>query len=85
MQQPAKALTLDGHGVVYYRTVEVPDVVAKQLAEEWNLPLSPTEVRNLYLSLQEEAFAETLPYPDMLLPANRRACARQGRVRRFAD
>jgi len=74
MQQPAKALTLDGHGVVYYRTVEVPDVVAKQLAEEWNLPLSPTEVRNLYLSLQEEAFAETLPYPDML----HRFCQRIG-------
>ena len=66
MQESAQALTLDGHGVVYYRAVEVPDVVSERLVREWGLSLSPAKVRDLYLSLQEEAFAETLPYEEML-------------------
>lgn len=66
MQELVQVLTLDGHGVVYYRTIEVPDVVSERLVEEWNLSLSPAKVRNVYLSLQEEAFAETLSYEEML-------------------
>ncbi len=66
MSVTAKALTLDGHGVVYYRKREVPEAVADQLVAEFSLPLPSDEVRAIYESLQERAFSQEITYPEML-------------------
>jgi len=65
-RSPARALALDGHGVVYSRNHEVVDALVSVLGAQGLLPLPPDEAKSLYLSLQERAFARKIPYKEML-------------------
>lgn len=62
----ARALALDGHGVVYHRNQEVPEAVVHVLHGMGVLKVPPEEALKRYLSLQERAFAGELTYEDMV-------------------
>lgn len=62
----ARALALDGHGVVYHRNQEVPEAVVHALHGMGVLKVPPKEALKRYLSLQERAFAGELTYEDMV-------------------
>ena len=62
----ARALALDGHGVVYRRNREVPEAVVQALGDMGRLKVSLEAALERYLSLQERAFAGGIGYGDML-------------------
>jgi len=66
MSSTAQALTLDGHGVVYYREQEVPDAVSAHLIKRFSLSLDLESVVSIYNALQEEAFSHEITYREML-------------------
>ena len=87
MSSTAQALTLDGHGVVYYREQEVPDAVSAHLIKRFSLSLDLESVVSIYNALQEEAFSHKITYREMLhrlCEALRAAAERQGELRRFS-
>ncbi|MGB9757046.1 MAG: HAD family hydrolase [Candidatus Bipolaricaulaceae bacterium] len=61
----AKALALDGNGVVYRRKREVVDALVEALASQ-GLIFSKEKLRSVYLELQERAFTGELPYKNMV-------------------
>lgn len=64
--QIARAIALDGHGVVYYRNREVPEAVVEALEEMGKLRVPKEAALAHYLKLQERAFAGGVSYRDML-------------------
>ena len=64
--QIARALALDGHGVVYHRNREVPEAVVEALQEMGKLRVPKETALAHYLELQERAFAGEFSYRDML-------------------
>lgn len=74
MSPTAQALTLDGHGVVYYREQEVPDAVSAHLIKRFSLSLDLDAVVSIYDALQKEAFSHEITYREML----RRFCEKLG-------
>jgi len=64
--QIARALALDGNGVVYHRNREVSEAVVQALRDMGKLKVSPEAALKRYLSLQECAFTGEISYRDML-------------------
>ncbi len=62
----ARAVALDGHGVVYSRRREVVDALVDSLVNLGALQLPAITAKSLYLSLQERVFAGDISYEDML-------------------
>lgn len=63
----AQALSLDGNGVVYYRSYEAPDRVVEQLGMDLGWPPDKVEEgKEAYWRLQESAFSQEIGYTDML-------------------
>lgn len=63
---PARAVALDGHGVVYSRVREVVDALIDALRTRGWLSTPESEAKSLYLSLQERAFTQKISYEEML-------------------
>jgi len=64
--KPARALALDGHGVVYYRNREVPEAVVDALHRIGRLAVSRETALARYLALQDKVFSRELEYREML-------------------
>lgn len=63
----AQVLSLDGNGVVYYRSYEAPDRVVEQLGMDLGWPPKKVEEgKKAYWRLQESAFSEEISYQEML-------------------